>query len=53
MLQPGAGVFINAGDGWGVVGAVDYRRVFLDEDEDGESRENEFRVFIGVRVQLD
>ena len=53
MVQPGAGVNVNVGDGWGVVGAVDYRRVFLDEDEDGESGENEFRVFFGVRLLLD
>jgi hypothetical protein len=53
MLQPGGGVNWVAGDGWGIVGAVDYRRVFLDEDEDGESGENEFRVFIGARMILD
>jgi opacity protein-like surface antigen len=53
MLQPGVGVYYNAGDGWGVVGSVDYRRVFLDEDEDGESGENEFRVFLGIRLLLD
>jgi hypothetical protein len=53
MLQPGGGVNWVAGDGWGIVGAVDYRRVFLDEDEDGESGENQFRVFIGLRMILD
>ena len=53
MLQPGAGAVFLAGDGWGIVGQVDYRRVFLDEDEDGESGENDFRVFVGVRVILD
>jgi hypothetical protein len=53
MLQPGGGVNVVAGDGWGVVGAVDYRRVFLNEDEDGESGENEFRVFVGIRMILD
>ena len=53
MLQPGAGVNFIAGDGWGIVGQVDYRRVFTDEDEDGESGANEFRVFIGGRLLLD
>jgi hypothetical protein len=53
MLQPGAGAVFLAGDGWGIVGQVDYRRVFLDEDEDGESGRNDFRVFIGVRFVLD
>ena len=53
MIQPGVGVNVIAGDGWGVVGQVDYRRIFLDEDEDGESGENEFRIFVGLRLLLD
>jgi opacity protein-like surface antigen len=53
MIQPGGGVNINAGDGWGVVLAADYRRVFLDEEEDGESGENQFRFFAGIRLLLD
>jgi hypothetical protein len=53
MLQPGGGVVFVAGDGWGIVGQVDYRRVFLDEDKDGDSGQNDFRVFIGVRFVLD
>jgi hypothetical protein len=53
MIQPGVGVNINAGDGWGIVGQVDYRRIFLDEEEDGESGENELRLFVGIRLLLD
>lgn len=53
MLQPGVGVNFIAGDGWGIVGQVDYRRVFTDEDETGESGINQFRVFIGGRILLD
>jgi len=53
MVQPGAGVGITAGDGWGIFGQVDYRRVFLKEREDGDSGENEFRVYFGVRFLLD
>ncbi|HKT80390.1 MAG TPA: hypothetical protein VJP86_09220 [Vicinamibacterales bacterium] len=53
MIQPGGGAVILAGDGWGIVGQVDYRRVFLDEAEDGDSGENDFRVFIGFRMILD
>jgi hypothetical protein len=53
MIQPGVGVNFIAGDGWGIVGQVDYRRVFLDEEEFGESGQNEFRVFIGGRMLLD
>lgn len=53
MLQPGAGVVFVAGDGWGIVAQGDYRRVFLDEDEDGESGQNQFRLFVGVRLILD
>ena len=53
MVQPGGGVNINAGDGWGVVFQGDYRRVFLDEDEFGESGENQGRFFLGIRLLLD
>ena len=53
MLQPGAGFVLLIGDGWGVLGQLDFRRLFLDEAEDGASGENEFRVFFGVRLVLD
>lgn len=53
MVQPGGGININAGDGWGVVIGADYRRVFLDEEEFGESGRNAFRVMAGIRVLLD
>jgi hypothetical protein len=60
MLQPGVGATYIAGDGWGIFGQVDYRRVFLSEDNstiepfrnlsDGR---NDFRFFIGIRMVLD
>jgi hypothetical protein len=63
MVQPGGGVSFQAGDGWAIFGAVDYRRVFigdddpevepLDDDDDDSSGENEFRIFVGVRMLLD
>ena len=53
MLQPGVGATFVPGDGWGVFGQVDYRRIFLDEDEDGASGRNDVRVFLGLRVILD
>ena len=53
MIQPGGGVNINAGDGWGVVIGADYRRTFLDEEEFGDSGRNAFRVLAGIRVLLD
>jgi len=53
MLQPGGGVNVNAGDGWGVVFQGDYRRVFLDEAQFGESGQNQFRFFAGIRLLLD
>jgi hypothetical protein len=53
MIQPGVGVTFVSGDGWGIFGQVDYRRVFLDEDEDGASGRNDVRVFIGARMILD
>ena len=53
MVQPGAGVVFLAGDGWGIVAQVDYRRVFLKEAEDGDTGENDFRTFFGIRVILD
>jgi hypothetical protein len=53
MIQPGIGATVVGGDGWGIFGQVDYRRVFLDEDEDGSSGRNDLRIFIGVRAILD
>lgn len=53
MLQPGVGVNFVAGDGWGFVTQVDYRRVFLDEDEDFATGRNDVRVFLGARMILD
>jgi hypothetical protein len=52
MLQPGGGVQVVVRDRFGIVAAVDYRRVFLDEGTDGESGLNEIRVFVGVRLTL-
>lgn len=53
IIQPGIGATVVGGDGWGLFGQVDYRRVFLDEDEDGSSGRNDLRVFLGLRVILD
>src|SRR5262245_35124306 len=53
MLPPGGGGSLQAGDGWAVVGSVDYRRVFFSGDDSDESGENEFRVFVGIRMLLD
>ena len=50
MVQPGGGVTVRLGTGLGIFGALDYRRVFLNEDEEGDSRLNEIRVFVGVRL---
>ena len=54
MLQPGIGVNVVGGDGWGIVGQIDYRRTFFDEPENTDSSlNNQFRVFIGARMILD
>src|SRR5215207_8815920 len=53
MLQPGIGANFVAGDGWGIFGQLDYRRVFLDEEENFSGGRNDFRVFVGVRMILD
>jgi hypothetical protein len=53
MVQPGVGVTFVTGDGWGVFGQVDYRRIFLDEEDDGASGRNDIRVVIGLRMILD
>jgi Outer membrane protein beta-barrel domain len=54
MLQPGVGVNVIGGDGWGIVGQIDYRRTFFDEPENTDnSLNNQFRVFIGARMILD
>ena len=54
MLQPGVGINYVAGDGWGIVGQIDYRRTFFDEPDDVDnSINNQFRIFIGARMILD
>jgi hypothetical protein len=54
MLQPGVGVTIVGGDGWGVFGQVDYRRTFFDvPDNTEDNTNNQFRVFVGLRMILD
>ena len=53
MLQPGIGGTYVMGDGWGFVGQIDYRRIFLDEEENLSSGRNDIRVFVGVRMILD
>ena len=51
MVQPGGGLSVMAGDGWAVFGSVDYRRVFVGEEDGGG--ENEFRFLIGIRMVLE
>jgi hypothetical protein len=60
LLQPGVGATYVVGDGWGVFGQVDYRRVFLGKDDDSTdplasqaSGRNDFRIFLGLRMILD
>lgn len=48
LLQPGAGVNFVVGDGLGVFGAVDYRRIFVEDQG-----VNGFRVLVGLRMILD
>jgi hypothetical protein len=48
MLQPGGGVNLRVHDSFGVVGRLDYRRVFLDDDQEADSGENHFRVVFGI-----
>jgi len=52
MFQPGGGATFALDRRFGIFGAVDYRRVLLDEDTEGDSALNEFRVLVGVRVGL-
>jgi hypothetical protein len=51
MLQPGGGIEVKLSETLRLVGQADYRRVFLD-DGDGESGQNQLRVFLGVRFGL-
>ena len=50
MLQPGGGVNFSLDRRFWIFGAVDYRRVQLDENVEGDSALNEFRVLVGVRA---
>ena len=52
MVQPGGGVHVVIGNGLGIFGAVDYRRVLLDEATEGASGLNEIRLFVGFRLSL-
>lgn len=54
LIQPGVGATFIAGDGWGVFGQVDYRRTFFDEPDNTDSSiNNQFRIYVGVRMILD
>jgi hypothetical protein len=48
MLQPGGGVTVRLNETIGLVGQVDYRRVFFDEKE--RPGANHLRVVVGVRL---
>jgi hypothetical protein len=53
-VQPGFGVTLVAGDGWGLFAQADYRRTFFEEADDADpSINNGFRIFIGARMILD
>jgi hypothetical protein len=52
MWQPGGGVNFALNNRLGIFGAVDYRRVLLDEDTEGDSGLNEIRLVVGVRFML-
>lgn len=47
MMQFGGGIFMKLGEGWGVVGQGDYRRIFSDEGG------NSFRIVGGLRLTFD
>jgi hypothetical protein len=47
MVQPGAGVVVPVGTNVGVVGQIDYRRVFFKN-----AGENEYRIFAGIRLGM-
>lgn len=49
IVQPGGGVNVLVLKGWGVVGEADYRRIFLDKEEDGRSGLNQLAFFTGIR----
>ena len=51
-LQPGAGVDFEVNDSLGVIGQVDYRRVFFDEQDAVAAGENQWRAVIGIRFSL-
>jgi len=52
MLPPGGGVNVRMDDSTGIVGQIDYRRTFLDDEKDGESNENRFRIVVGMRFSF-
>jgi hypothetical protein len=52
MLQPGGGLALRLTETFAVLAQVDYRRVFLDDEKDRASGQDQFRVLVGVRVGL-
>jgi hypothetical protein len=52
MLQMGGGATFPLGPGWGVVSQLDYRRVFLNEDENLSNGRNDVRLFLALRLIL-
>jgi hypothetical protein len=52
MVQPGGGVNLRVTETFGLGGRVDYRRVFVGDEERRRGGANQFRVVVGVRVSL-
>jgi len=53
LAQMGGGLTFVVGDGWGIFVQADYRRMFLDEEEDLQSGRNDVRASVGFRLILD
>jgi hypothetical protein len=53
FVQGGGGVTFVVGDGWGLFVSGDYRRLFLDEEEDFDTGRNDVRGLFGVTMILD
>ena len=52
LLQPGGGVNVMLTDVLGVVWQADYRRTFVDDEDESDSGEHQFRILVGVRLRF-
>jgi hypothetical protein len=52
ILQPGGGVRLKVNNALGLIGQVDYRRMFFDSNDNADAAEDQWRIYGGIRISL-